>query len=186
MRANRDSFRRLSAAAVVLAGVTLTGCSEVLGPDEEKRAAELAVARWIEQHPDGWTVDLVSTKPLMPPDWAQPCSDTPESGFTVLRHSAPDVEIDFFSKCPLRAQPSPEELSAAFSHVVLQRLPHGIRSPGWTFDVLTPTSSVDEGVSLSTAAENLTVLAIENLTPGRGGDEPQVVGASRRLRFRLG
>ena len=44
----------------------------------------------------------------------------------------------------------------------------------------------DNTRTVSTAAENLTNGAIEDLTPGRGGDEPQVVGASRRLRFRLG
>ncbi|HEY8468885.1 MAG TPA: hypothetical protein VIL18_04540 [Longimicrobiales bacterium] len=151
MHVNRDDFRQTWVAIVVLAGLSLAGCSEALGPEEEKRAAEAAVTRWIQQHPDGWTLDLVSTKPLTRPASSQPCSQTPASGSTVLRHSARNVEIDFF-KCPLPAQPSPEELSAAFSHVVLQRLPHGIRSPGWTFDVLTPSSAVEEGVTFETPA----------------------------------
>jgi len=150
MRVNRDDFRQTWIPVIVLAGLSLAGCSEALGPKGEKRAAEAAVTRWIQQHPDGWTLDLASTNPLMRPAGSQPCSEAPESGLTVLRHSARNVEIDFFFKCPLPAQPTSEDLSAAFSHVVLQRLPHGIRSPGWTFDVLTPSSAVEEDVTFET------------------------------------
>jgi hypothetical protein len=136
------------AAGLVLA--TFSACDAGLtDPSREFTLANRAVDRWVRAHPEGWTLNLGSAQPLTRPTWSQPCSQNPHSGMVTLRHRAPDTEIDISFHCPVDEASTLEELRSAFSHVVLEELPHGIRSSGWRFRVLTPSSSISHGVTLA-------------------------------------
>jgi hypothetical protein len=148
-------------ALVVVAVLTVSGCGNVTQPEFEYAAAQHAVERWVEQHQGGWSLTLRSSRVLTRPEWSRPCADSPDSGFTTLRHATAGTEIDLLFRCPVGPGASVDELAAAFAFVVLQELPHGIRSPGWRFRVLTPSSSISEQVTFSTTAAGRMRVEIE-------------------------
>ncbi|HEU0014087.1 MAG TPA: hypothetical protein VFQ45_10410 [Longimicrobium sp.] len=121
-------------------------CEEPLTPEEEYAEAQRVVDWWVAMHPDGWDVDL-SGWPLQRPEWSKPCSQNPPMGTVVLRYFATNTEIDLHFRCPLGASSTAQDLAAAFQFAVLTHLPHGLLSSGWKFEMLTPTSSISEGVT---------------------------------------
>jgi hypothetical protein len=139
-------------AAGCSSGITDTGAEY----DAARRAAE----RWTAQHPREWSLEL-SGAALTPTPWSQPCSRIAAGGLVSLRFAADDTEVDLYFRCPVGGARDARELQAAFSHVALGRLPHGIRAPGWRFDVLTPSSSFSEGVVFEVPASGRMRISIE-------------------------
>jgi hypothetical protein len=132
-------------------------------PDESggQPAAASAIDRWVAAHPSDWTVR---------PSWAAPCE---ENGPEVLslNYKAAGADILLTFACPLDA-PTTESLRQACRFAVLQSLPHGIAVPGWEFEVLTPTSSITEGVQIVDYRDGRLRLTIEApLFAVRGHDE---------------
>jgi len=150
--------RRALAALFLLATVS---CRGIADPGEEYTAARRAADRWVQRHPTGWTLSLKGERALTRPTWSRGCADRPESGFTALRYAAEDVEIDLFFRCPVGDAAGAADLARAFSHAVLQELPHGIESRGWRFDVRMPSSSVSEKVTFSAPAPGRLVVGVE-------------------------
>jgi hypothetical protein len=144
---------------LVLPLLLAAGCSGIVDAEAEYDTARRAAERWTSRHPREWSLAL-SGGPLAPAPWSKPCAQT-QSGFVALRFTADDTEVDLFFRCPVDAAGEARGLKAAFSHVVLQRLPHGIRSPGWRFDVLTPSSSFREGVVLEVPSSGRMRISIE-------------------------
>lgn len=152
LRPRRGNPRRRLRLASLCLLFAAASCDGPTDPQSEFAAADRAVDRWVERHRDGWTVSLDANGPLKRPEWSKSCARNPESGFTALRYAAAGTEIDLFFRCPLGPAARAEDLAAAFSHVVLQELPHGIESSGWRFRVLTPSSSVDGEVTFTRPA----------------------------------
>jgi hypothetical protein len=98
------------------------------------------------------------------------------SGFTALRYASGATEIELFFECPLDAIAHVEDLTAAFSHAVLQKLPHGIVSPGWRFEVLTPTSSISEKVTFAAPSPGRLLVVIETPLCQPPADAPSPEG----------
>jgi hypothetical protein len=146
----RKRSRVLGAVAAGLVLAATSACNAGLtDPSREFELANGAVDRWVRAHQEGWTLNLGSARALTRPSWSQPCSQDPHSGMVTLRHEAAGTQIDVSFRCPVDETSTLEELTTAFSHVVLEELPHGIRSRGWRFRVLTPSSSVSQGVTLT-------------------------------------
>ena len=109
-----------------------------------------AASAWISAHPKEWVLAIDDADPSHAPQrprWAEPCAEKPKSGFVALRYSVSDLEVDLFFRCPIDSRSSRAEVAAAFSHMVATRLPHGIQVPDWRFELLTPSSSFNDGVS---------------------------------------
>ncbi len=142
--------------------LVLSGCgNRAVTPQSEFAAANQAVEHWMHQHPHGWMLNLSDSRTLTRLEWSRPCTETPVSGFTALRYASGATEIELFFECPLDAIAHVEDLTAAFSHAVLQKLPHGIVSPGWRFEVLTPTSSISEKVTFAAPSPGRLLVVIE-------------------------
>jgi hypothetical protein len=150
---------------LVVSAFLLPSCEGATDPETQadKAAAMRAAAAWVESHPSEWVLNLTGSMKMSPPEWNQPCEDDPPSGFTALRHTAAQTEIDLFFRCPLGVERTADALRSSFSHAVLQSLPHGISSPGWRFFVRTPSSSVTEEVMFEAPAPGM--LRIDISTP---------------------
>lgn len=146
---------------LVLPLLLAAGCSfGIVDSGAEYHSARRAAERWTARHPREWSLEL-SGEPLALTPWSRPCAQNPPSGFAALRFVADETEVDLFFRCPVGDPRDVRELRAALSHVALHRLPHGIRSPGWRFDVLTPSSSFSEGVTLEVPAPGRVRISIE-------------------------
>lgn len=153
--ASRVRVARDRAIVLLCALLAVPGCTGITEPMSEFATASQAAGDWVQRNPEGWTLDLNGTRPLERPQWSTSCARNPDSGFTVLRYASVATEIDLAFRCPVDGTAGIEDLAAAFSHAVLQKLPHGISSPGWSFHVSTPSSSVTETVTLSAPTEGL-------------------------------
>ena len=146
----RPLLRRLAAAPLLAVAGAGCGIVSITGPADRGDAAR-AVERWVAAHPTEWVVSLATAVPLARPAWSPPCSANPPSGFAVVRFEAQGTEIDLAFRCPIGpgAGDGAAVLQSRFAFVVLDRLPHGIRVPGWEFRVLTPSSSIASGVTFA-------------------------------------
>ena len=134
------------------------GCSAgITDAGAEYDAARRAAERWTARHPREWSLEL-GGRALTPTPWSRPCAQSPAGGLVSLRFADDDTEVDLYFRCPAE---DARELQAAFSHVALSRLPHGIRAPGWRFDVLTPSTSFSEGVELQVPSAGRMRISIE-------------------------
>ncbi len=145
-------MKRLSLLLLLAAG-----CSGITDVDAEYDTARRAAEQWTARHPREWSLQL-SGRPLEPTPWSRPCV---ANGFVSLRFRADDTEVDLYFRCPVGSARDARELQAAFSHVALGRLPHGIRAPGWRFDVLTPSTSFSEGVVFEVPSSGRMRISIE-------------------------
>ena len=150
--------------ALVAGAALLAACGglpfEGAGSGSAERARD-AVDAWARRHPDGWVVTLATDAPLASPSWSPPCSANPPSGFVTVRYETAGAEIDLAFRCTGPSGTGAAVLQERFAFAVLQRLPHGIAVPGWRFSVLTPTSSVSEGVTFADAGGGRVLVAIE-------------------------
>jgi hypothetical protein len=145
MRPDRPAGR-LVLLALLVASV---GCSDLLGGRAELATAERAAGRWAARHPTGAAWSMQTGRPLARPAWSPPCSAAPESGTVTVSHIDRGTELHLAFRCPIAEPLGPVELQDAFAYAVLDRLPHGISVPGWRFRLLTPTSSVSDGVTFA-------------------------------------
>ncbi|HEU0014088.1 MAG TPA: hypothetical protein VFQ45_10415 [Longimicrobium sp.] len=149
---SRSRILRRAACLLPVAAASLlmaTSCEQPMSPEEEYVRAQATVARWVNLHPDAWETEL-SGWPLKRPGSSAPCRQNPPAGTVVLRYGLPQTEIDLHFRCPLDASSTAQDLAAAFQFAVLTRLPHGMWSPGWEYELLTPTSTITEGVAFPT------------------------------------
>lgn len=151
----RATFRLLAAGTLMLAG-----CRDPLSPAEELAAATDAVDGWIAARPTAWSVSAVGARAPQRAEWSDACSASPVSGLVALEANAGATRLLVFFRCPVVAPASAAGLQAAFSHVVLDRLPHGLAVPNWTFAARTPSSSFSDGVSFSSPASGRLRIAI--------------------------
>ena len=155
-------LRRLAPAAALLAaagcgGLPLEATSGRSSPAEAERAVEA----FLRRHPSEWRLDLATVRPLERPAFSPRCSAGSPSGFVMVRHETADVEIDLAFRCPIGAGDGAAALQERFAFAVLGRLPHGISAPGWVFRVLTPSSSIDAGVTFADAGSGRVRVAID-------------------------
>ena len=153
-------LRRVAAAVVAVAAAGCGGGPLASATTMHGRADE-AVEAWIRRHPAEWRLGLATNTPLARPAWSPPCSANPASGFVTVRHETADTEIDLAFRCPVDARGGAAALQASFAFAVLQRLPHGIAAPGWTFTVLTPSSSISSGVTFADAPNGRILATID-------------------------
>jgi hypothetical protein len=113
-------------------------------------------------------LQLNRDNPLFRPVWSKPCSQNPDSARVTLRYgdaggqeSGKTAEIDLAFRCPIGTGVAVGDLAGAFADAVLQHLPHGIVAPNWTFDLLTPSSSVKDGVGFQQPAVGRLLVTIE-------------------------
>lgn len=161
LRFRAAALKPAARRVLAVAALPLTaGCGDLIGvqgTSAEYAAASRAIDAWVHRHTQAWELGLESGRALVRPAWSQPCAANPPSGFTVLRYEASETEIDLHFRCPVNGSATVQQLQAAFAGIVLQRLPHGIRSPGWEFQVLTPSSTVEQGVTFQAQAGQLRV-----------------------------
>lgn len=136
--------RRLIACAIAL---LLASCSDPVSPEDEYRMALAAVEDWTAANPLSWSVVTSGTQAPRRTSWSQPCSANPPSGFVALNVQTANTRVTVFFRCPVASASTAAELAAAFSHIVLEELPHRLAVPNWRFEVLTPASSLFSGVS---------------------------------------
>lgn len=149
--------------ATSLAALALAGCG-LFGPtsmSDSLAAATREVDRWVAAHPDAWTLDLASTRPLQRASWSVPCDQNPASGFLVLEHTEHATRMLLHFRCPLGPSGTGEDLGAAFSHAVLDALPHGIHTRAWVYTVSTPSSALWDGVTFASAPDSRLVVTID-------------------------
>lgn len=139
-----DHARRLIAASIAL---LLASCSDPVSLEDEYRMALAATEDWTVSHPLSWSVVTSGTQAPRRTSWSQPCSANPPSGFVALNVQTANARVTAFFRCPITSARTAAELADAFSHIVLEELPHGIAVPNWRFEVLTPASSLFSGVS---------------------------------------
>jgi hypothetical protein len=137
------------AALLTLCAFVSTGCSDPLSPSEEFSAAVEAAERWAVARPTVWNVAATGTREPRRTEWSEPCSAAPASGFVAVEARAGSTRLLIFFRCAESAFATAADLQDAFSHVVLEDLPHGLSVPNWRFTVQTPVSSFSEGVSFS-------------------------------------
>ncbi len=63
--------------------------------------------------------------------------------------------------CSITAATTLDQIREAYRFVVLNKLPHGIQVPGWTFIILTPVSSFKDGVTFVSWSGGQLVLSLE-------------------------
>ncbi|MDT5346927.1 MAG: hypothetical protein QOH91_214 [Mycobacterium sp.] len=142
--------------------VALSGCSRS-SPNDEYQAALSAARDWIARNPNEWVLKLDQGNSLSRPAWSKPCSENPDTKSVTLRYgdSGGTTEVDLSFKCPIGAGATVSDLSRTFSYAVLQHLPHGISAPNWKFDILTPASSLEQGVTFSQPAAGQLLVTID-------------------------
>lgn len=150
-----------SATIGVVASMLIAGCSSALDPVQQLAAANRAVDEWVARHPTEWAASVSGERTLFRPEFSTSCSQGGKNNLVALTYASGDTEIDFYFTCPLGPTASIEELRSAFAFVVLTRLPHGVRVPGWTFVLRTPTSSVEEAVTFEPAASGSIRIGID-------------------------
>ena len=179
----------LSCATIGLVSLALFAgsCMSTLDPVQQLAAANRAVDQWVARHPTEWAVSLGGERTLYRPESSTSCSQGGKNNLVALTYESADTEINFHFTCPLGATAGVDDLQAAFAFAVLDRLPHGIETPGWRFHVRTPTSSVSDvvtfeatgsgGVSIRIDTPLYTVWG-ENLHPRCAGiaDAPSAPG----------
>lgn len=106
-----------------------------------------AAESWTAAHPLSWSVVTSSTQAPRRTSWSQPCSANPPSGFVALNVQTATTRVTVFFRCPVTSARTAAELRDTFNHIVLEELPHGLAVPNWSFEVLTPASSLFSGVS---------------------------------------
>lgn len=154
------------AAFIVLLAIASTGCSDPLSPTEEFSAAVEAAERWAIANPTEWNVATTGTREVQRTEWSEPCSAAPASGFVAVEARAGSTRLHLYFRCPLSSPASAADLQDAFSHVVLEELPHGLSVPNWRFAIQTPVSSFSEGVSFSAPSANRLRIHIETALYG--------------------
>jgi hypothetical protein len=130
-------------------------------PGNEYQAAMSAAQDWIARNPNEWVLKLDRGNSLSRPDWSKPCSQNPDTNSVTLRYGGAATEVDLSFKCPIGAGATVSDLSRTFSYAVLQHLPHGISAPNWKFDILTPASSFEQGVTFGQPAAGQLLVSID-------------------------
>ncbi|MCC7001066.1 MAG: hypothetical protein IT357_02830 [Gemmatimonadaceae bacterium] len=150
------SVRRIGLALVV--ALSGAGCdAELMSPEFERVTAERAAQDFVDRHREEWRVNVLGSDPPAILEQTSMCGPTGGSGVNVLLLSGRDARISLYLGCGVTRGASADELAAALRFVVIEALPHGIASPGWRFQVLTPSSSFSEGATLRVAGGRLTV-----------------------------
>lgn len=136
--------RRACGSGLVVGVLSLGG---LVGCDAETSSPEEAVDRWIARHREGWTLVVEGDETVDgAARWARECG--PQEEFGAIEYLTPDTWIEVGVRCEkLESETSAASFQRAFQYIALDTLPSGITYPGWTFDVMTATSSVREGVS---------------------------------------
>lgn len=146
---------------------TTSSVTTTTSVDDEYQAAQRAAREWIARNPNGWVLTLDRDKPLVRPEWSKPCSENPDSKSVTVRYgdggpaAGGATEVDLGFECPVGTGAGVGDLTRAFADAVLPHLPHGITAPGWTFDILTPISSINQGVAFSQPAAGRVLITID-------------------------
>jgi hypothetical protein len=146
----RSHVRKIQLLLLALSSASISGClADILAPEASLAAANRAVDSWIKEHADEWRLTKQVARPPALADWSRPCSQNPPSGLTAIRIRESGMDVLLFFRCPVEGGVDAPDLNAAFSHAVLDELPHGITARGWRFTISTPSSSFSEAVMFS-------------------------------------
>jgi hypothetical protein len=107
--------------------------------------------RFAQEHSAGWQLrahEQDATRALQFASFSKRCTTGDSHDKTTLEYVASGYEIAFGFSCLPGRTTELAALKDAFSYVALNQLPHGIKANGWKFVVLTPSSSLAEGVEL--------------------------------------
>lgn len=152
--------RRVVRALAVALGVVCTAAScdaELLSPEFERVAAERAALDFVSRHRDVWRVDVRGTDSPAVLEVNRACNAPGDSGLNALLLSGGGARVTLYLDCAVAAGASATELSAALAFVAIEELPHGIASPGWKFRVLSPSTTIADGVTIDVARGRSTV-----------------------------
>lgn len=152
-------------AAVVFAG----SCTSTMDPVQQFAAANRAVEQWVASHPTEWAVTLGGERTLFRPEFSTSCSQGGKNNLVALTFESAEAEITFYFTCPLGSTAAVDDLRATFAFAVLDRLPHGIETPGWRFFLYTPTSSVRDVVTFDPGANGSVRIFIDTPLYAIGG-----------------
>jgi hypothetical protein len=148
-------------APLLAAGALMLGaCRDPLSPAEEFAEANEVVDAWIAERPTAWTISATGARAPRRAGWSDGCSASPPSGLVAIEAEAEGTRLQLFFRCPLVEPASAADLQAAFSHVAIDRLPHGLDVSNWTFSAETPFSSFSGGVTFHSPAAGRLRIAI--------------------------
>jgi hypothetical protein len=152
----RRSVRRFGITLVL--ALIGTGCdAELLSPEFERVMAERAAQDFVDRHREGWRVVVRGSDAPAILEQTSMCGALAGGQVNTLMLSGRDARMTLYFECGVPLGASAAELSAALRFVVIDDLPHGIASPGWRFQILTPSSSFSESVALRDDGGRLTV-----------------------------
>lgn len=135
---------------ISLAGLGLVLSAVGCGAADHGEAAAQA-ERFAQEHRAGWQLhahEQDATRALQFASFSKRCTSGDRDDKTTLEYVAPGYEIAFGFSCLPGRNTDLAALKDAFSYVALNQLPHGIKANGWKFVVMTPSSSIDQGVEL--------------------------------------
>jgi hypothetical protein len=138
-----------AAAAGLLSGEVAADADPQADPDYGR--AVRAAQQWTAAHPKGWNLTLKEVDPTRGFRRADtnPARCGAESNNLIaasLTSAGTTVELIF--DCAVAQATTLEALRAAYRFTVLRALPHGLKLPTWSFEVMTPASSFSHGVEL--------------------------------------
>jgi len=151
---------RIAVPLLAAGALILGGCRDPLSPAGEFAAATEAVDAWTAARPNAWSISAVGARAPQRAEWSKGCSASPVSGLVALEASAGATRLLLFFRCPAVEHASAAALQAAFSHVVLDELPHGLAVSNWSFSARTPSSSFSDGVLFSSPSSGRLRIAI--------------------------
>jgi hypothetical protein len=147
---------------------TRSSVTTTSNPRDEYQDALAAARDWIAHHQDEWVFRQERDTPLVRPTWEKPCSQSPDGGTVTLEYGdtggqagGKTTEIDLAFRCPSGTGVTVGGLATLFAYAVLQHLPHGIAARNWTFDLLTPVSSIAQGVAFKEPAAGRLLVTID-------------------------
>lgn len=153
-------LRHLAAAGAALLAAGCGGLP-VEATLASRSSPDAAIDAFVLRHPAAWRLDLSTGRPLARPSFSPQCAAGSPSGFVMVRHETADTEIDLAFRCPIGAGDGAAALQERFAFAVLGRLPHGMSVRGWVFSVLTPSSSIDAGVTFVDAGNGRVRVTID-------------------------
>lgn len=134
-----------------------------LQSDPNYDQAVSSVDLWAMQHPASWSFSISTTDPALRfarPIWQRPCG--PETNnLTEAAFDNGETAIVVFFDCSIAGATTLDQIRAAYRFVSLDKLPHQIQVPDWTFHIDTPVSSFRDGVTFVSWSGGQLTLSIE-------------------------
>jgi hypothetical protein len=149
--------KRLALFATTLAALAGFGCEP---PDASKAEAQQSAEVWVDQHAQGWSVNIQSSVPglgFVPGPTSSPCA----SNMLWLRSETEQTEMNLFFDCPAGAA-----VDLAWMREHLRSYDVGfpranVDAPGWRFEGYSSTTVIREGLTFESWDQGTLSLRVE-------------------------